>query len=66
MNSDKMIAFLKKILFKNTQKVIIINSDDFEINEIDEDMYTESNFENISQKNSKIKSSKKKIRKTPF
>lgn len=66
MNSDKMIAFHKKILFKNTQKVIIINLDDFEINEIDEDMYTESNFENISQKNSKIKSSKKKIRKTPF
>lgn len=27
--------------------------DDFEINEIDEDMYTESNFEDRSIKNSK-------------
>ena len=63
MNLDKMIVYRKKIPYKNIQKVIIINLDDFEINEIDEDMYTESNFENISQKNSKNKSSKKRIKK---
>jgi hypothetical protein len=40
--------------------------DDFEINEIDEDMYTESNFEKISSKNSKKKTSLRKIVKNPL
>ena len=40
-------------LFKNIQKVLNKILDEFEINEIDEDMYTESNFEDLSHKNSK-------------
>ena len=57
-NSDKINVYLQRNLSKNIQKVFLLNLDDFEINEIDEDLYTESNFENISQNNSKKQSFK--------
>lgn len=47
-NLDKTNVYHQKSLFKNILKVFLLNIDDFEINEIDEDLYTESNFENIS------------------
>lgn len=48
------------ILCDNILKVKFYNADDFEINEIDEDMYTESNFEEISNKNSRKMIKRKK------
>ena len=42
------ILFDYKIYFKQ-----FIKLDEFEINEIDEDLYTESNCENVSSKKSK-------------
>jgi len=43
----------KMIQFKNICKVIILKLDEFEINEIDEDLYNESNCEILSNKNYK-------------
>jgi|LakMenEpi03Aug12_release.lakeMendotaPanAssembly.Ray.scaffolds.fasta_scaffold3755890_1 hypothetical protein len=43
----------KMIQFKNICKVIYLKLDEFEINEIDEDLYNESNCEILSNKNYK-------------
>jgi hypothetical protein len=43
----------KKIQFKNICKVISLKLDEFEINEIDEDLYNESNCEILSNINYK-------------
>ena len=43
----------KKIQFKNICKIISLKLDEFENNEIDEDLYNESNCEILSNKNYK-------------